>query len=77
LTGKQHEMPAHHLLELIDGYVTAARIGIDKTGRGTEAKQLGSLRMARQMIVRRTLAAGIVISMALAFITNFQGGGPH
>ena len=46
--GKQHEMPAHHLLEhYIDAYVTAAGIGADKTsplfrtlgGRGR--KQLG------------------------------------
>ena len=30
--GKQHEMPAHHLLETyIDAYVTAAGIGADKT----------------------------------------------
>ena len=30
--GKQHEMPAHHLLEAyIDAYVTAAGIGAEKT----------------------------------------------
>ena len=51
--GKQHEMPAHHLLETyIDAYVTAASIGTDKTsplfrtlgGRGR--KQLGAKRMS-------------------------------
>ena len=65
--GKQHEMPAHHLLETyIDAYVTAAGIGADKTsplfrtlgGRGR--KQLGAKRMSRQdarrMIVRRARA---------------------
>jgi site-specific recombinase XerD len=65
--GKQHEMPAHHLLEsYIDAYVTASGIGADKTsplfrtlgGRGR--KTLGEARMARQdarrMIVRRALA---------------------
>jgi hypothetical protein len=72
--GKQHEMPAHHLLEhYLDAYVTAAGIGADKTsplfrtlgGRGR--KQLGSLRMARQdarrMIVRRAVAAGIATKL--------------
>src|SRR5882757_7295726 len=51
--GKQHEMPAHHLLETyIDAYVTAAGICADKTsplfrtlgGRGR--KQLGMKRMS-------------------------------
>ena len=72
--GKQHEMPAHHLLEhYLDAYVTAAGIGGDKAsplfrtlgGRGR--KELTSLRMARQdarrMIVRRALAAGIITSI--------------
>ena len=72
--GKQHEMPAHHLLEhYIDAYVTAAGIGADKdsplfrTLGGRGRKQLGSLRMARQdarrMIVRRALAAGIATKL--------------
>ena len=75
--GKQHEMPAHHLLEhFLDAYVTrCAGIGggLDKAsplfrtlgGRGR--KQLTAARMARQdarrMIVRRALAAGIVTSI--------------
>jgi site-specific recombinase XerD len=72
--GKQHEMPAHHLLETyIDAYVTAAGIGADKTsplfrtlgGRGR--KQLGAKRMTRQdarrMIVRRALQAGIITKL--------------
>ena len=67
--GKQHEMPAHHLLETyIDAYVTAAGICADKTsplfrtlgGRGR--KQLGTKRMSRQdarrMIVRRACRLG-------------------
>ena len=69
--GKQHEMPAHHLLEsYVDAYVTAAGIGAETTsplfrtlgGRGR--KQLGAKRMTRQdarrMIVRRALNAGII-----------------
>jgi site-specific recombinase XerD len=72
--GKQHEMPAHHLLETyIDAYVTAAGIGADRTsplfrtlgGRGR--KQLGVKRMSRQdarrMIVRRALRAGIITKL--------------
>src|ERR1700690_466868 len=72
--GKQHEMPAHHLLEsYIDAYVTAAGIGADKTsplfrtlgGRGRRA--LSEARMARQdarrMIVRRAVAAGIITKL--------------
>jgi integrase/recombinase XerD len=72
--GKQHEMPAHHLLEsYIDAYVTAARIGADKAspmfrtlgGRGR--KQLTDSRMARQdarrMIVRRAIQARIATSI--------------
>src|SRR5271168_1944712 len=72
--GKQHEMPAHHLLETyIDAYVTAAGIGADKTsplfrtlgGRGR--KQLGLKRITRQdarrMIVRRALQAGIITKL--------------
>jgi integrase len=69
--GKQHEMPAHHLLEgYIDEYVKAAGIGEEKTaplfrtlgGRGR--KQFTADRMTRQdarrMIVRRALKAGII-----------------
>ena len=69
--GKQHEMPAHHLLEgYIDEYVRAAGIGAEKAsplfrtlgGRGR--KQLTADRMSRQdarrMIVRRALKAGII-----------------
>src|SRR5208337_1348741 len=73
--GKQHEMPAHHLLEhYLDAYLTALRQAgggeLDKAsplfrtlgGRGR--KQLTDARMARQdarrMIVRRALAAGII-----------------
>lgn len=69
--GKQHEMPAHHLLEsYIDEYVKAAGIGAEKTsplfrtlgGRGR--KQLTGERMTRQdarrMIIRRALKAGII-----------------
>ena len=64
--GKQHEMPAHHLLEgYLDEYLTAAGIGAEKAsplfrtlgGRGR--KQLTGDRMTRQdarrMIVRRAL----------------------
>jgi site-specific recombinase XerD len=72
--GKQHEMPAHHLLEhYIDAYVTAASIGAEKAsplfrtlgGRGR--KTLTEARMARQdarrMIVRRALTAGIITKL--------------
>jgi integrase len=57
--GKQHEMPAHHLLEsYLDAYVTAATLG----GRGR--KQLTSDRMTRQdarrMIIRRAKKAGLL-----------------
>jgi Phage integrase family len=64
--GKEHEMPAHHLLETyFDAYVTAADMGTEKTfplfrtlgGHG--CKQLGGKRMSRQdarrTIVRLTL----------------------
>jgi integrase len=70
--GKQHEMPAHHLLEsYIDEYVKTAGIGLEKAsplfrtlgGRGGR-KQLTGERMTRQdarrMIVRRALKAGII-----------------
>jgi site-specific recombinase XerD len=69
--GKQHEMPAHHLLEAyLDEYVKTAGIGAEKAaplfrtlgGRGR--KQLTGDRMTRQdarrMIVRRALKAGII-----------------
>jgi site-specific recombinase XerD len=76
--GKQHEMPAHHLLEhFLDAYLGALRLAeggeLDKAsplfrtlgGRGR--KQLGKARMARQdarrMIVRRALAAGIATKL--------------
>jgi site-specific recombinase XerD len=69
--GKQHEMPAHHLLEayLVE-YVKMAGFGTEKAtplfrtlgGRGR--KQLTGDRMSRQdarrMIVRRALKAGII-----------------
>src|SRR5260370_19732133 len=66
--GKQHEMPAHHLLEhYLDAYVTAAGLAGDKNtplfptlgARGR--KQLTADRMTRQdarrMIVRRARKA--------------------
>jgi hypothetical protein len=68
--GKQHEMPAHHLLEhYLDAYVTAAGLAAEKAsplfrtlgGRGR--KQLTGERMTRQdarrMIVRRAKNAGL------------------
>jgi len=76
--GKQHEMPAHHLLEhFLDAYLTALRQAeggeLDKGsplfrtlgGRGRQT--LTPARMARQdarrMIVRRAIAAGIATSI--------------
>jgi site-specific recombinase XerD len=69
--GKQHEMPAHHLLEqYLDAYMTAAGLAGEKStplfrtlgGRGR--KRLTGERMTRQdarrMIVRRALQAGII-----------------
>jgi site-specific recombinase XerD len=69
--GKQHEMPAHHLLEqYLDAYVTAAGLAAEKNvplfptlgGRGR--KQLTDDRMSRQdarrMIVRRAAKAGLL-----------------
>jgi integrase len=69
--GKQHEMPAHHLLEqYLDAYVTAAGLALEKNaplfptlgGRGR--KQLSGDRMSRQdarrMIVRRAAKAGLL-----------------
>ena len=69
--GKQHEMPAHHLLEeYLDAYVTAAGIGAEKntplfrTLGGRCRKQLTADRMTRQdarrMIVRRARNAGLL-----------------
>ena len=69
--GKQHEMPAHHLLEsYLDEYVKAAGIGAEKatplfrTLGGRSRKQLTGDRMTRQdarrMIVRRASKAGII-----------------
>jgi integrase len=69
--GKQHEMPAHHLLEqYLDAYVTAAGLVGEKNAplsptlgsRGR--KQLTGDRMSRQdarrMIVRRAAKAGLL-----------------
>jgi site-specific recombinase XerD len=69
--GKQHEMPAHHLLEsYLDAYVTAAGLAGEKAaplfrtlgGRGR--KHLTGERMSRQdarrMIVRRARKAGLL-----------------
>jgi site-specific recombinase XerD len=69
--GKQHEMPAHHLLEhYLDAYVTAAGLAAEKNAplfrtlgrRGR--KQLTGERMTRQdawrMIVRRARNAGLL-----------------
>jgi site-specific recombinase XerD len=69
--GKQHEMPAHHLLEsYLDAYVTVAGLAGEKAtplfrtlgGRGR--KQLSGERMSRQdarrMIVRRARKAGLL-----------------
>lgn len=69
--GKQHEMPAHHLLEqYLDAYVTAAGLGGEKNaplfptlgGRGR--RQLTGDRMTRQdarrMIVRRARKARLL-----------------
>src|SRR5277367_6970158 len=81
--GKQHEMPAHHILEhFLDAYLSALRAEaggeLDKSsplfrtlgGRGR--KQLTSARMARQdarrMIVRRAVQAGIVTSIGLSYV---------
>jgi site-specific recombinase XerD len=76
--GKQHEMPAHHLLEhFLDAYLTALRDEVrgelDKgsplfrTLGGRRRKQLTVARMARQdarrMIVRRAVAAGIITKL--------------
>jgi site-specific recombinase XerD len=76
--GKQHEMPAHHLLEhFLDAYLTALRQAVGgeldkgsalfRTLGGRGRKQLGDARMARQdarrMIVRRALAAGIATKL--------------
>src|SRR5579884_415052 len=69
--GKQHEMPAHHLLEAyLDEYVKAAGISTEKasalfrTFGGRGRKRLTGERMirqdARRMIVRRALKAGIL-----------------
>jgi len=69
--GKQHEMPAHHLLEqYLDAYVTAAGLGAEKgtplfrTLGGRGRKLLTGDRMARQdarrMVVRRAQKAGLL-----------------
>jgi site-specific recombinase XerD len=75
---KQHEMPAHHLLEhFLDAYLTALRQAeggeLDKgaplfrTLGGRGRKQLTPARMARQdarrMIVRGALTAGIITKL--------------
>jgi integrase/recombinase XerD len=72
--GKQHDMPAHHVLEkYLDEYVTASGIGADKgsplfrTAAGT-TKRLTDQRMHRmdvlRMIQRRTREAGIATSLS-------------
>jgi site-specific recombinase XerD len=69
--GKQHEMPAHHLLEgYLDEYVTAAglagqkNVPLFRTLGGRGRKQLTPDRMTRQdarrMIVRRAQNAGLL-----------------
>jgi site-specific recombinase XerD len=69
--GKQHEMPAHHLLEnYLDAYVTAAgltgrkNVALFRTLGGRGRKQLTADRMTRQdarrMIVRRAKKAGLL-----------------
>ena len=69
--GKQHEMPAHHLLEAyLDEYVKTAGIGAEKAsplfrtlgGRGRKQLTVGRMTRqdARRMIVRRALRAGII-----------------
>jgi site-specific recombinase XerD len=69
--GKQHEMPAHHLLEhYLDEYVAAAgltgqkNVPLFRTLGGRGRKQLTADRMmrqdARRMIVRRAKAAGLL-----------------
>ena len=69
--GKQHEMPAHHLLEhYLDDYVTAAGLAGQKnaplfrTLGGRDRKRLTTDRMTRQdarrMIVRRAKQAGLL-----------------
>jgi site-specific recombinase XerD len=69
--GKQHEMPAHHLLEhYLDDYVTAAglagqkNVPLFRTLGGRGRKQLTTDRMTRQdarrMIVRRARTAGLL-----------------
>jgi site-specific recombinase XerD len=73
--GKQHEMPAHHLLEhYLDAYLGALRQAeggelekgapLFRTLGGRGRKILTAARMARQdarrMIVRRAVAAGII-----------------
>jgi site-specific recombinase XerD len=73
--GKQHEMPAHHLLEhYLDAYVTAATLAGEKNtplfrtlgGRGR--KQLTADRLTRQdarrMIVRRAKKAGLLTRLS-------------
>jgi site-specific recombinase XerD len=69
--GKQHEMPAHHLLEhYLDDYVTAAglagqkNVPLFRTLGGRGRKELTADRMTRQdarrMIVRRAKKAGLL-----------------
>jgi len=69
--GKQHEMPAHHLLEhYLDEYVTAAglagqkNVPLFRTLGGRGRKELTADRMTRQdarrMIVRRAKKAGLL-----------------
>jgi site-specific recombinase XerD len=69
--GKQHEMPAHHLLEsYVDAYVTAAGFAAEKASplfrtlgdRGRTQLTLGRMTRqdARRMIVRRAQKAGLL-----------------
>jgi integrase/recombinase XerD len=69
--GKQHDMPAHHLLEAyLDEYVKTAGIGAERAsplfrtlgGRGRKQLTLEQMTRqdARRMIVRRALKAGII-----------------
>ena len=72
--GKQHDMPAHHVLEqYIEEYIAAAGIGSDKgsplfrTATGTTGR-LTERRMHRldvlRMIDRRTHTAGIATALS-------------
>lgn len=83
--GKQHEMPAHHLLEAyLDEYVTAAglagqkNVPLFRTLGGRGRKQLTPDRMTRQdarrMIVRRAQNAGPLTRIGCH---SFRATGDH